>query len=135
VDEEGYLFLADRRVDLIISGGANIYPAEVEAALTEHPTVADVAVIGIPDDDWGKTVHAVVQPRDVTSPHDLRELDIHCRERLAAYKVPKSYEFVDALPRDDTGKIRRSTMATERAVGNWPSIVRLKDAVGERSRA
>src|SRR5262249_18349048 len=108
VDEEGYLFLADRRVDLIISGGANIYPAEVEAALTEHPAVRDVAVIGLPDDDWGKIVHAVIQPRDAANPPAIRALDAHCRERLAAYKVPKSYEFVAALPRDDTGKIRRS---------------------------
>jgi len=135
VDDEGYLFLADRRVDLIISGGANIYPAEVEAALTEHPAVADVAVIGIPDDDWGKTVHAVVQPRDVANPPGLCELDVYCRERLAAYKVPKSYEFVDALPRDDTGKIRRSAMAMERAEGAWPGIVRVKDNAGGRSHA
>ena len=128
VDTEGYLYLADRRVDLIISGGANIYPAEVEAALTEHPAVADVAVIGLPDDDWGKTVHAVVQPRDPARAPALHDLDAHCRERLAAYKAPKSYEFVDALPRDDTGKIRRSALATERAAGHWPGIVRVKDA-------
>lgn len=128
VDAEGYLFLADRRVDLIISGGANIYPAEVEAALTEHPAIADVAVIGLPDDDWGKIVHAVIQPRDMASLPTLPTLDAHCRERLAAYKAPKSYEFVNALPRDDTGKIRRSAMASERADGNWSGIIRVKDA-------
>lgn len=115
VDDEGYLFLADRRTDLIISGGANVYPAEVEAALTEHPGVGDVAVIGLPDDDWGKRVHAVVQLGDsyeAVTDADLRE---HCRVRLASYKVPKSWEFVEQLPRDEAGKLRRSALVTERS--------------------
>lgn len=114
VDAEGYLFLADRRTDLIISGGANVYPAEVEAALTEHPSVGDVAVIGIPDDDWGKRVHAVIQWRDdvgVVNEFELRE---HCRVRLASYKTPKTWEFVEQLPRDEAGKIRRSALVAER---------------------
>lgn len=113
VDADGYLFLADRRTDLIITGGANVYPAEVEAALTEHPGVADVAVIGLPDDDWGKRVHAVVQLA-VGSEPAAPELDRHCRERLASYKVPKSWEFVEQLPRDDAGKLRRSALVAER---------------------
>ncbi len=132
VDAEGYLYLADRRVDLVISGGANIYPAEVEAALSEHPAVADAAVIGLPDADMGKTVHAVVQPRDPARPPAIADLDAHCRERLASYKAPRSYEFVDALPRDDTGKIRRSAMAAERVEGNWPGILRVPRAAGAR---
>ena len=111
-DDEGYLFLADRRTDLIITGGANVYPAEVEAALSEHSGIADVAVIGLPDDEWGKRVHAVVQPGE---PLAEAELDAHCRERLASYKVPKTWEFVDALPRDEAGKIRRSAMVAERS--------------------
>jgi bile acid-coenzyme A ligase len=114
VDEAGYLFLADRRVDMIISGGANIYPAEVEAALTEHPQVADVAVIGIPDEEWGKRVHAVVQPVDAAQAPSAAELDAHVRRRIASYKVPRSYELVPYLPRDDAGKIRRSALAAER---------------------
>jgi bile acid-coenzyme A ligase len=132
VDEDSYLYLADRRVDLIISGGANVYPAEVEAALTEHPGVSDVAVIGLPDADMGKTVHAVVQPRDPANPPAVADLDVHCRKRLASYKVPRSYEFVDGLPRDDTGKIRRSAMAAERADGAWPGILRVPRGVGVR---
>jgi bile acid-coenzyme A ligase len=111
VDEDGYLYLADRRVDLIISGGANIYPAEVEAALSEHPEVADVAIVGVPDEDWGKRVHAVIQPRDHANPPTITALDAHVRERLTSYKVPKTYEFVIELPRNDAGKIRRSELA------------------------
>jgi bile acid-coenzyme A ligase len=128
VDAEGYLFLADRRVDLIITGGANVYPAEVEAALTEHAAVADVAVIGVPDDDFGKRVHAIIQPRDPAHPPAASEMDVHCRERLASYKVPKQYEFLDLLPRDDAGKLRRSALAAERAEGPLSGTV---DARGQ----
>jgi bile acid-coenzyme A ligase len=117
VDEDGYLFLADRRVDMIVTGGANVYPAEVEAALTEHPAVADVAVIGVPDAEWGKRVHAVVQVREGIGAPSAARLNDHCRERLASYKAPKTYEFVARLPRDDAGKIRRSALAAERERG------------------
>ncbi len=118
LDDDGYLYLADRRLDMIISGGANVYPAEVEAALTEHAGVADAVVIGLPDDEWGERVHAVVQPNPDVPPtgDDLRG---HCRERLAAYKVPKTIEFVERLPRNDAGKIRRGDLARERA-GDGP---------------
>lgn len=115
VDEDGYLYLADRRVDMIISGGANVYPAEVEGALTEHAGVADAVVIGLPDEEWGERVHAVVQAADPAEPPSAGELRSHCRERLAAYKVPKSIEFVAELPRSDAGKIRRGDLARERA--------------------
>lgn len=113
-DEDGYLYLADRRTDLVISGGANIYPAEVEAALLEHPAVADVAVIGLPDDEWGQRVHAIVQAVDGegVAPGDL---DRFGRERLASYKLPRSWEFVDELPRDPSGKIRRSKLRDARS--------------------
>jgi bile acid-coenzyme A ligase len=114
VDDEGYLYPADRRVDLIIVGGANVYPAEVEAALQQHEQVADVAVIGLPDEDLGKRVHAVIQPVDAQRPPSLEQLDAYCRTRLARYKVPKSYEFIAVLPRDDSGKIRRSSLVAER---------------------
>jgi bile acid-coenzyme A ligase len=110
LDDQGYLFIADRRVDMIISGGANVYPAEVENALTEHPEVLDVAVIGLPDEDWGRRVHAVIQPANPKHPPSITELDGHCRERLAPYKVPKSYEFLDQFPREENGKIRRSAL-------------------------
>ena len=114
IDAQGYVFLSDRRVDLIIRGGANIYPAEVEAALSEHPDVADVAVVGIPDDELGKTVHAIVEPRTGIT-LDEPALRAWMRERLTAYKMPQSYEFMTALPRDQSGKIRRSQLAQERA--------------------
>lgn len=107
LDDEGFLFLADRRTDLIITGGVNVYPAEVEAALTEYPDVLDAVVVGVPDDEWGSRVHAVIQPRDVAAPPPPTALVAHCKQRLASYKVPKTFEFVAALPRSEAGKIQR----------------------------
>ena len=114
IDADGYLYIADRRVDMIVSGGANVYPAEVEAALTSNPFVADCAVIGLPDEEWGRRVHAVVQPADPAEPPSEAALDAHCRQVLAAYKCPKTYEFVVELPRNAAGKIRRSSLIEER---------------------
>jgi long-chain acyl-CoA synthetase len=109
VDEDGYLFLLDRRTDLIISGGVNIYPAEVEAVLLEHPSVADVAVIGVPDTEWGHRVVALVQPAaGVTGGTKLTaELLRHCGPRLAKLKHPRTIEYHEALPRTPTGKLSR----------------------------
>lgn len=117
LDADGYLYLADRAADLVVTGGANVYPAEVEAALSEHPAVADVAVVGLPDDEWGHRVHAVVQPYPGAEPPTEDDLTRHCRERVAPYKVPRSYEFVAALPRDEGGKLRRNQLAAERRAG------------------
>jgi bile acid-coenzyme A ligase len=114
LDEERYLFIADRRVDMIVSGGANVYPAEVEAALSEHDQVTDAAVIGLPDDEWGHRVHAVFQPANRESPASVEDLRDHCRARLAPYKVPKTFEAVDSLPRSDAGKLRRSALVEAR---------------------
>ena len=114
VDDDGYVYLADRRSDLIISGGANVYPAEVEAALGEHAAVADVAVIGLPDQEWGQRVHAVLEASpesEIPSDDALREF---CEQRLDRYKVPRSFEWMGRLPRNDAGKIRRSALAQER---------------------
>jgi bile acid-coenzyme A ligase len=108
LDEDGFLYLADRRVDMIISGGANVYPAEVEAALSESSEVADVVVVGLTDPEWGQRVHAVIQPTDPSEPPSPDQLREHCRARLAPYKVPKSYEVVSQIPRSDAGKVRRS---------------------------
>jgi bile acid-coenzyme A ligase len=111
LDADGYLYLADRRTDMILVGGANVYPAEVEAAIDEHPLVQSSCVIGIPDDDLGNRVHAIVQPRDGLTES---ELEAHLADRLVRYKRPRSYEFVNEPLRDDAGKVRRSQLREER---------------------
>ncbi|MGW0196013.1 AMP-binding protein [Nonomuraea sp. NPDC003201] len=110
LDEDGYLFLCDRRTDLIVSGGVNIYPAEIEAALLEHPAVADVAVIGVPDEEWGHHVVALVQPAEGVTPGPglTAELLEHCGPRIARFKHPKEIEYRSLLPRTPTGKLSRS---------------------------
>jgi long-chain acyl-CoA synthetase len=112
VDEEGYLYLTDRSADVIISGGVNVYPAEIDAILLEHPAVGDAAVIGEPDPEWGERVLAVVelQPGHDRSAELAAELIEHCRARLAGYKCPHRIDFVDELPRQDNGKIYRRTL-------------------------
>jgi len=113
VDADGYLYIADRRVDLILRGGANIYPAEVEAALDEHPAVASSAVVGLPHESLGQTVHAIVQARDGVH-IDLQDLQGFLADRLTRYKLPESYEFSETPLRDDAGKIRRVAVRDER---------------------
>jgi long-chain acyl-CoA synthetase len=107
LDADGFLFLRDRKIDMIISGGANIYPAEIESVLLTHPKVGDAAVFGIPDDDWGEQVKAVVEPADgvAAGPALVDELVAFCRERLAKYKCPKSIDFITEMPRDPNGKL------------------------------
>jgi fatty-acyl-CoA synthase len=109
VDENGFLFLTDRKSFMIISGGVNIYPQEVENALTLHPSVLDLAVIGIPDDDLGEQVKAVVQPAPGVAPGPEleRELLEFLHGRIARYKVPRSIDFVTDLPRTATGKLQK----------------------------
>jgi bile acid-coenzyme A ligase len=115
LDEEGYLYLTDRRQDMILVGGANVYPAEVEAALEEHPRVLSSAVIGLPDEDLGNRVHAIVQTDEQHGdPVSDEELVEHLRRRLAPYKVPLSFERSAGPLRDDTGKIRRSALRAVR---------------------
>jgi long-chain acyl-CoA synthetase len=121
MDADGYLFLTDRTANLIISGGVNVYPAEVDAVLLEHPAVGDVATIGVPDEEWGEAVKAVVQPAEgVTGSDELAaELMEFCRDRLAHYKCPRSVDFVFELPREDTGKIfKRKLRDQYRAAAN-----------------
>jgi len=103
-DEEGFYYICDRRIDMIISGGVNIYPAEIEAVLHAHPAVSDAAVIGVPDDEWGESVKAVVALRPGMSA-TASELVEFCTTRLAGYKKPRSVEFVAELPRDAAGKL------------------------------
>jgi bile acid-coenzyme A ligase len=114
MDADGYLFLADRRTDLILAGGANIYPAEVEAALDEHPAIHSCAVIGLPDEDLGQRVHAVLELAPGASVTD-DELRIFLKERLVSYKIPRSFERSDGAVRDDAGKVRRSGLVLERS--------------------
>jgi long-chain acyl-CoA synthetase len=102
-DADGYLTLHDRSKDLIISGGMNIYPREVEEALLHHAGVRAVAVVGKPDPEWGESVVAFVVPADPPPP--VEELDRMCLERIARYKRPKDYRFVDALPTNNYGKV------------------------------
>ena len=106
IDEDGYLFIQDRIKDMIISGGENVYPAEVESALFGHDAVADVAVIGVPDEKWGEAVKAIVVARPGCDP-DPDAIIAHARDRIAAFKCPKTIDFVDALPRNPSGKILR----------------------------
>jgi acyl-CoA synthetase (AMP-forming)/AMP-acid ligase II len=106
LDEDGYLFIHDRVKDMIISGGENIYPAEVESAVYGHPHVAEVAVIGVPDDKWGEAVKAVVAPKPGVTP-DADDIIAFARTRIAHFKAPKSVDFVAALPRNASGKILR----------------------------
>jgi acyl-CoA synthetase (AMP-forming)/AMP-acid ligase II len=105
VDAEGYLYLTDRASDMVVSGGVNIYPREAELALAAHPRVVDVAVFGVPDDEMGESLLAVVQPDDPADPPGADELLTWCRERLAAYKCPRAVTFREELPRDPSGKL------------------------------
>jgi long-chain acyl-CoA synthetase len=104
-DDEGYLTLRDRSKDLIISGGMNIYPREVEEALLHHSGVRSVAVVGRPDPEWGETVVAFVVPADGAAPPPVDDLDRTCLDRIARFKRPRDYRFVDALPTNSNGKV------------------------------
>ena len=115
LDADGYLYLTDRSVNLIISGGVNIYPAEIEAVLITHPAVGDVAVIGVPNAEWGEEVKAVVEPQpgvQATSPL-ATELIAWCRDRLASYKCPRTVDFTVSLPRHDNGKLYKQQLREE----------------------
>jgi bile acid-coenzyme A ligase len=110
-DADGYLYLSDRATDMILVGGANVYPAEIESALEEHPGVASSCVVGLPDEEYGNAVHAIVQAAAPIAPADL---DRFLAARLARYKLPRSYEFVTSPLRGDDGKVRRSALRAAR---------------------
>ena len=121
LDDDGYLWLSDRKIDMIISGGVNIYPAEIEGVLGDHPLIADVTVIGGPNEEFGEEVKAVVVLNDAGRSSDEswsgaddsdsrsveEHLRAHCREMLAGYKVPRTIDVVDELPRTGTGKVQK----------------------------
>jgi bile acid-coenzyme A ligase len=106
--------MADRRSDMIVTGAVNVYPAEVEAALSEHPDIADVVVIGLRDPEWGRRVHAIVQPADTAAPPDVDDVILFAKARLAPYKVPKTVEFIELIPRSDAMKLSRGAFVAER---------------------
>ena len=114
VDSDGYLYIVDRRADMIVTGGANVFVSEVEGALLELPAVEDVAVIGLTDPEWGRRVHAIVAVRPGDAHATAEELQAYCKERLAAYKVPKTFEFVAEIERSAAGKVNRSALASAR---------------------
>jgi bile acid-coenzyme A ligase len=112
IDTDGYVYLADRKSDMLIVGGANVYPAEIEAALTEHPSVRSAVVIGLPHDDLGQVPHALVEALPEVTDGELRAF---LAERLVTYKVPRSFERVTESPRDDAGKVRRAALVDARS--------------------
>jgi bile acid-coenzyme A ligase len=114
MDEEGFLYMADRRVDMIVTGAANVFPAEVESALSEHPQIADVVVVGLRDPEWGRRVHAIVQPKDLANPPEVDDVIAFAKARLASYKAPKTVEFIDSLPRSEAMKLSRGALVLER---------------------
>ena len=115
IDEDGYIFIVDRKKDMIISGGENVYPAEVEKVLMEHPKVQDVAVIGMPDKKWGEVGHALVLPASPEEAVTIEELEAFCEGKLARYKVPKHVTMVEAIPRTLTGKILKKELRKQYA--------------------
>ena len=121
IDDEGFVYICDRMKDMIISGGMNIYPAEIEAVLYSHPDVMDAAVFGVPDDEWGEKVHAVVQPR-AGREIDLVTLGAFVDDRLAGYKRPRSWELRDELPRTESGKLLKRLLRDEHWSGRASKV-------------
>jgi len=120
-DDEGYLYICDRKTDVIISGGMNIYPAEIEAVLEQHPEIYDAAVFGIPSQDWGEAVHATVV-RSPGSSLTGEEITAFAREHLASYKVPRSVEFTDELPRTGSGKLLKRQLRAPHWAGRTAQV-------------
>jgi acyl-CoA synthetase (AMP-forming)/AMP-acid ligase II len=121
VDDEGYVYICDRKNDMIISGGMNIYPAEIEAVLHAYPDVMDAAVFGVPSDEWGESVHAVVQPK-AGHTVDLSALEAHASEHLAGYKRPRSWEVRAELPRTESGKLLKRLLRDEHWQGRATKV-------------
>jgi len=108
-DAEGFLYIVDRKKDMVISGGVNIYPREIEELLFQHPDVADCAVIGVPDETWGERLKAFVVPRPGAD-FALETMTGYCEGRLASYKIPRELALIDALPRNANGKVLKTTL-------------------------
>jgi fatty-acyl-CoA synthase len=117
-DPDGYFYVVDRKKDMIITGGENVYCAEVEDVLAAHPGVAEVALIGVPDSRYGEAPLAVVSPRDPAAPPTPAELTAWCRERLAHYKCPREWSIGGVLPRNPSGKVLKTQLRTEHSAGS-----------------
>jgi fatty-acyl-CoA synthase len=113
LDEEGFLYIVDRKKDMIITGGENVYPREIEEVLYGHPKILEAAVIGLPDPDWGERIHAVVALKEGESLSEQEVVD-HCKSYIASFKKPKSVEFVDRLPRSPAGKVLKRVLRKRR---------------------
>ena len=124
LDDDGYLFLSDRKIDMIISGGVNIYPAEIEGVIAAHPSVVDVAVFGVPNEEFGEEVKATLQLAPGIEWNDATERDVatFARERLAGYKVPRSFDVVEQMPRSEAGKLLKRQLRTPYWEGAGRSI-------------
>jgi long-chain acyl-CoA synthetase len=120
LDEDDYLYLSDRRNDLILSGGVNIYPAEVDACLLLHPAVGDACTVGIANPNWGQEVLSVIEPKEGIEASDelAAELIQHCVNNIAKFKCPRQIKFIDELPRSDAGKIKRRVVRDIYDTGN-----------------
>ena len=110
MDEEGYLYFADRRSDMIVTGGENVFAAEVEEVLKKHRKVADAVVVGLPDEEWGHRIHAIIEASEAVSDKELIKFSLNY---LPPYKMPKSFEFVDLIPRIESGKLVRGALIEE----------------------
>ena len=115
LDDDGFLYLVDRRSDLIISGGVNIYPAEVETALLDHPKIKDVVVVGLHDEEWGRRVHAIIEPANSAEPPTFDDVKEYAKTRLHPYKVPKSMEIIETIPRSAAMKVNRAALTDQRS--------------------
>jgi acyl-CoA synthetase (AMP-forming)/AMP-acid ligase II len=122
IDEDGYLFIVDRKSDMILSGGVNIYPAEIENVIFNHPAVLDVAVFGVPDEKWGEAIKAVVQLKEGQKTTEEGILQ-WCEENLSRIKKPKSVDFMDELPRDINGKIYKRQLRDKYWEGRKTKVV------------
>lgn len=120
MDSDGFYFLVDRKKDMVISGGENVYPIEIEQVLYGHPAIAEVSVIGTPDDKWGETVTAIIVPAEGADPNETtlkEDITAYTRERLAGFKVPRRLHFATELPRTATGKVRKVDLRKSYATG------------------
>jgi fatty-acyl-CoA synthase len=128
MDDRGFLRITGRLKDMIIRGGLNIYPREIEELLFRHPAVAEVIVIGVPDDKWGEQIGAVLRAEDPYSPPDVVALKMWCRERIAAHKTPSLWYFVTELPMTPSGKIQKFRVQDDIAAGRLIPVTSLEES-------